>query len=402
MAYIEPEMGCTHMNGRITQPIETLRLSDRDKTKLLWALDEANKRDQGEEQRRLRVACTNNKEAVFSLKSEVPSAPQLNMLVRNLSRWGATLVHGRYIHPDSPCEILIHAENGTWHKQTGTVRHSRHIQGTIHEIGVEFDEPIDLSEFVRLTTEQETLYLQELAEDLPEAVDEEVMQLSSRVLIADDFASDRKLFGHWLAQAGLTVSTMVDGRSAKIQIQEQIYDLLVIDYRLGEDNGVEVIKELRQGQFTAPIIAISADDSEELKASAIEAGASRFLVKPFTEEELVNTAFELIGVDASADLSPIYSSYNDDMEMRPLLTEFTRGLATYIDELRDANSQNDFEALDRISHRLKGAGNGYGYPDITSNASDVLSALRMENPDLDNIKNVASELISTLNRVKLR
>ena len=390
------------MNGRITQPIETLRLSDRDKSKLLWALEEANKRDEGEEQRRLRVPCTNNKEALFALKSDVTDSTQLNMLVRNLSRWGAALVHGRYIHPDTKCEILIQAENGTWQKQTGIVRHSRHIQGTIHEIGVEFDEPLDLSEFVRLTTEQETIYLQELAEDMPEPADEPVMQLSSRVLIADDFASDRKLFGHWLAQAGLTVSTMVDGRGAKIQIQEQIYDLLIIDYRLGTDNGVELIKELRQGHFTAPIIAISADDSDELKASAIEVGATCFLVKPFTQEQLVNTAFELIGVDNTADLSPIYSSFNDDMEMRPLLTEFTRGLSAYIDELRDANAQNDFEALDRISHRLKGAGNGYGYPDITDIASEVLNSLRMDNPDLDNIKNATSELISTLNRVKLR
>ncbi|MGB0767501.1 MAG: response regulator [Phycisphaeraceae bacterium] len=387
----------------MNKPIETLRLTDRDKAKLLWAIEEANRRDDGENQRRLRVPCKDVKEAILDLKSTGTGSTKLNVLIRNLSRWGAALVHGRYVHPETKCELLMQAENGAWHKQVGVIRHSRHIQGMIHEIGVAFEEPIDLSEFARLTTQEEAQYLQELADDMPEPSedDEVIVQLSSRVLLTDDYASDRKLFGHWLSQAGFTVSTMVDGRGTRIQIQEQVYDLVIIDYRLDGENGVKLIHELRQGNFTAPIICISSDDSDDVEQAALDAGANRFLQKPFSEQQLLSTAYELTGVDNKAEQTPIYSTFKDKPEMRPLLTEFTRGLSAYVDELRDANAQGDIEALDYISHRLKGAGNGYGYPDITKCAAAVINAMNADAPELESIKNAAGELISTLNRIKL-
>ena len=390
------------MNSRINQPIETLRLSDRDKTKLLWAIEQANKRDAGENARRLRVPCRNNKEAVLTLKVDGGGETPLAMLVRNLSRWGAALVNGRYVHPETRCELTIQSTNGVWHKRLGIVRHSRHIQGMIHEIGVQFDDPIELDEFVVLTPAEETRYLSELADDSPEEESSEVIQLSSKVIIADDFASDRNLYGHWLSQAGLTITTISNATGVKEQVQKTLFDLLVTDCQLGEDNGLSMIKELRSKQFVAPIIAISADESSELEQQALDAGANAFLSKPFTQEQLVETVYKLVGIDASADLSPIYSSLKNDAEMRPLLTEFTRGLANYIDDLRDANSKNDYDTLDHLTQRLKGAGNGYGFPEITDHATQVLAALNEEMPDIDKIKLSTGELVAILNRIKLR
>lgn len=388
------------MKTRDNQPIETLRLNDRDKAKLLWAIEQANSRDDVQEQRRLRVACTNN-EAVLTLKNEAGSETQLSMLARNLSRWGAALVHGRYMHAGSRCELEIQANNGVWQKMLGTVRHIRHIQGTIHELGVAFDEPIDLSEFVSLTAEEETQYLRELADDLPEADENEAINLTNRVLVVDDFSCDRKLLSHWLNQAGLTVTTTSDIRSARVQVQEQAFDLLLIDHRLGNEFGTDLIKELRQGQFNAPIIAMSADESDEIKSDLLDAGATRFMKKPLDAEKLKQAAFELIRIDASSDMTPIFSTHKDDVEMRPLVTAFTRGLTKYVDELRDANAQNNYETIELISHHLKGAGDGYGFPAISEQAAALLQSLSNDAAEVEKIRDQASDLIAILNRVKL-
>jgi len=388
------------MTNQRNLPIQTLRLSEREKTKLLWAIDQANRRDDTQDQRRLRVSCTNN-EAVFTLKAEGTGQASFAMLARNLSRWGAALVHGRYLHPQSRCELMLQTNSGDWEQIPGIVRHARHIQGMVHELGIEFDVPIELGDFVRLTPEQETRYLQELADDGPDTDEADIVRLSNRVLVIDDFASDRKLYSHWLTRSGFTVTTTSDSRNACAQVQQQVFDLLVIDDKLDSGNGVELIKALRSNRVTAPIIAISSDESEGVEAQLLEAGADCFLKKPFTEAQLKEKAYEIAGVDTTADLSPILSAYKDDTEMRPLLTEFTRGLSEYVDELRDANAQSDFETIEYLSHRLKGAGSGYGFPAISDQAAELLHAMNAEAVGIDQIKQATSELIATLNRVKL-
>ena len=83
------------------------------------------------------------------------------------------------------------------------------------------------------------------------------------------------------------------------------------------------------------------------------------------------------------------------------MTEFTRSLAGYIDELRDANAQGDYDALESISQCLKGAGQGYGFPIISEQSADLLNTLNSETVQIDAIRKAATELISILNRVKL-
>lgn len=387
------------MKNQSDLPIHTLRLSERDKTKLLWAIEEANSQNYEEDQRQLRVACTNN-EAVLTLKPAGGGETRLSMLARNLSRWGAALVHGRYVHPDSRCELAVQDKSGTWHSVAGVVRHARHIQGTIHELGIMFDEPIDLSEFCRLSSAEETRYLRELVDDAPEPDDKEVVQFSNRVLVVDDFSCDRKLLGHWLNRAGLTATTVADARSARVQVQEHVFDLLLIDCRLDTESGVELIKELRGNQFIGPIIAMSADDSEGLSQEALDAGANRFLCKPLDEAALKTLAYELIGVDESTDTTPIFSNHNDDKDFKPLINEFARRLNEYIDDLRDANAQNNYETLAFISRQLKGAGNGYGFPSISEHAGELLRVLHSDGGELETIRQQTNDLIGILNRVK--
>lgn len=387
------------MKNQSDLPIQTLRLSDRDKTKLLWAIEHANQQDDAQSQRRLRVNCKNN-DAILTLKQEGGAETKLSMLARNLSRWGAALVHGRYIHPDARCELNIQNSSGQWCRMLGRVRHIRHIQGTIHELGVAFEEPIDLNEFVSLTPSEETRYLRELADDLPETDEAEVVKLAKRVLVVDDFGSDRKLLGHWLTQAGLTVTTASDAREALQLVKEEVFDLLVLDDQIGATHSKDLIQALRQTHFTGPIIAKSTDESDDMESVLIQAGADRFMKKPFTAEQFAEVAFDLIGLGSPDDTEPIFSTHKDDAEMRPLLTEFTHGLSKTIDELRHANAQSDHETLRVISHQLKGVSNGYGFPTVNEKVVDLLGFLSEDTSEIESIRKTTSALIAMLNRVK--
>lgn len=389
------------MNSQSDQPIQTLRLSDRDKAQLLKAIGDLSMRDADPDQRRLRVA-SDHSEAVLCLLGAAGSVTRFSVLVRNISRWGVGLVMGRYVYPQSRCEVHLRAKNGTLLTRVGGVRYCRHIRGLVHELGVHFEQPIDLSDFSMLSPNEETRHLQELADDMPAGQAERVTELAYRVLVVDDYASDRKLFSHWLSKAGMTVSSVGDSAGAREQIDETQFDLIIVDCRLDKENGADLIRALRSARFVAPILGVSADQDEAVEASMLGAGANRYLGKPFTAEQLVDSARELMGFRSDAQNTPIFSRFNDDQEMRPLLTEFTRGLGSNMDKLREANARQDYETLEQIAHALRGAGSGYGFDTITAHAEQLLFSLNDTAADIETIKQSANELLSILNRVKLR
>lgn len=402
---IDHPFGCQNgqsMDNTSSDIIETIRLSDRDKAKLLWAVAETSKQSVPESSRRLRVTSAST-HAVLTLIGEGGAKTRFSVLARDLSRWGATLLHGQYIYPETRCELELFGLDHTVHRRVGEVRHVRHIQGMIHNIGIRFEDSIDLSEFVTLSPDEETAHLQELADDMAGCDElDEVTQIVSRVLVVDDYSGDRKLFSYWLTRAGMEVSTANDSTSAKERVEEDDYDLLIIDGIIGDEFGADLISKLRRSQYVGPILAVSADESGEIEQKARACGANEFLSKPLTADRLVNQVHELLGMDQDKDLSPIYSSFNDDREMRPLLTAFTSKLAEQIASLQNANSKNDYDTIDEIARTLKGAGSGYGLETVTEHAQKVMSALEDSVADMSVIRQSVNELIGILNRVRLR
>lgn len=390
------------MNNRESDIIETIRLSDRDKAKLLWAVAETSKQTVEANNRRLRVGLANN-QATLTLIGEAGVKTHFSVLARDISRWGAAILHGQYVYPEARCELTLHGIDETTHLRAGEIRHVRHVQGMIHNIGIKFDQPIDLTEFTTLSPDEETKHLQELADDMAGSEDlSEVTQIVSRVLVVDDYAGDRKLYSYWLTRAGMEVSTANDVKSGKERIEEEDFDLLIVDGILGDEFGADLISKVRRSQYVGPIIAVSADETGELEEKARAAGADTFLSKPTTYDKIVEKAYELLGMDQDGDRSPIYSTFNDEQDMRPLLTAFTSKLSEQIASLQTANSKNDYEAIDEVARTLKGAGSGYGLETVTEHAQKVMNALEDSAADMSVIRQSVNELIAILNRVRLK
>ena len=385
-----------------SDPIETIRVSDRDKRSLVDAVDESSLRTVEEDRRALRVRY-NETSAVLTIFNESGNDSKLAVVPRNLSRRGMAFVHGRFVYPDSTCEVMIKALDGKWHVLAGVIRNCRHVSGIVHEVSVVFDEPIDLSMFSALSPEEEMLHLQELSDDEPDENAGVVNRLVGTVLIVDSFPTDRKLFCLWMARAGFEAVAAMDAESARDAVERHNFDLVLIDMRLPNESGASLIRSLRTSGFVSPILAVSADESEDLKEGALKAGANVFMTKPFTTSQLLDQSQTLVGVDLKneEDEKPIYSSVKDDDDMKLLLTEFIHGLSTYMGKLRDANTNNDYESIESLSQVLKGTGSGYGLEVITQHATEVLGALHEDAVDIEKIKHTVNDLVRILNRVKL-
>lgn len=179
----------------------------------------------------------------------------------------------------------------------------------IHALLVVFDDPINLDEFAMLTAEQETRHLQEIAQELPHIGAQEFAGLISRVLLIDDQVSDRKLISHWLNRSGMQVTAVAEAASAIAQLQRHDFDLMIVDIRLGSEDGAGLIREARVRRFVEPVLAISADESDATRNDALAAGANAFLSKPFSEQALTHTSKRLMGFDPESDDSPIFSTF---------------------------------------------------------------------------------------------
>ncbi len=110
-----------------------------------------------------------------------------------------------------------------------------------------------------------------------------------RILIADDRATNRLLLARMLQPIGFVIREVNNGRQALEAHREWQPDLILMDVRMPEMNGIEATKEVRKIDTNTPIIAISASVLGEEEAEMMSAGVTTFIRKPVREQELLDT-----------------------------------------------------------------------------------------------------------------
>ncbi len=110
--------------------------------------------------------------------------------------------------------------------------------------------------------------------------------MKGRVLVVDDEKNMRWVLVQALEAEGFEVHQAADGKQALSVVTEAEPDLMVLDHRMPEPDGMEVLRRLRAGGSTFPIIMLTAHGNVAQAVEAMKAGASEYLTKPFDLEEL--------------------------------------------------------------------------------------------------------------------
>jgi len=108
----------------------------------------------------------------------------------------------------------------------------------------------------------------------------------TRVLVVDDEPQLRRALDVNLVARGYEVETAANGRDALRQAAANPPDVVLLDLGLPHIDGIEVVQGLR-GWSTAPIVVLSARDTEHDKVAALDAGADDYVTKPFGINELL-------------------------------------------------------------------------------------------------------------------
>lgn len=110
--------------------------------------------------------------------------------------------------------------------------------------------------------------------------------MKRKVLIVDDDTSILMLIYDVLTESGLDVVTAQSGEMALQLIQNQQFDLILLDIMMKGLSGLEVCREIRD-RVNCPILFLSAKDSIKDIVRGLDLGADDYITKPFVVEELV-------------------------------------------------------------------------------------------------------------------
>ncbi|MFN2333333.1 MAG: response regulator transcription factor [Wenzhouxiangellaceae bacterium] len=107
------------------------------------------------------------------------------------------------------------------------------------------------------------------------------------ILLVEDHDDLATTIGDYLENSGFAMDYAADGSIALNLMEDNVYDIVILDLMLPKVDGLRVCRKLRDRGDATPILMLTARDQLEDKLEGFEVGADDYLVKPFEMEELL-------------------------------------------------------------------------------------------------------------------
>jgi signal transduction histidine kinase/DNA-binding response OmpR family regulator len=252
-----------------------------------------------------------------------------------------------------------------------------------------------------------------------------------RILLVEDNKVNQIVATRFLARLGQDVEIANDGAEAVSISREQAFDLILMDMQMPVMDGIEATKRIiaeRGPSADAPIIAMTANASDDDRRRCLEAGMQGFESKPVTLERLkkmiahtMSSAREIVPAAATttapqklelpelnlaeiplqampalgiegldeARHAELVDALGEEV-FQELVESFFDDATGLLDELNEALRRNDPEKIDRVLHTIKGAASNVGLNDLAVKAH----ALRSQRPEAADIELLGEEILA--------
>ncbi|HZW10814.1 MAG TPA: PilZ domain-containing protein [Phycisphaerales bacterium] len=316
------------------------------------------------------------------LTLEHPGGSLADVLVacRNLSRGGAGVLHGAYVHVGTRCTVHLPQDDGKVAAHSGTVVRCIHVSGRVHELGICFSRPIELAHFVELDPTQGASTF--------EKVDAGGLKGTVLAVIANDM--DERIISHYLSATQLGVKFARSLKDVESLMSVQC-SAIIID--LAVEDAPEALACLRRQGVDAPVIAIgdSADVMTKHQLQSMEASA--FLARPLQSDHLLSALADgLLAADANA-LTP------DPGLPAPVVESCVALVRSLADQLRGLLAENDAVRGFACCQQIRSAGLQLGLSELVGAAETAGSRVASTMSPRDALPEV-EELIHTCKRVR--
>ncbi|MFP4120044.1 two-component system response regulator RppA [Coleofasciculus sp.] len=126
-----------------------------------------------------------------------------------------------------------------------------------------------------------------------------------RILLVDDQVELTDPLSRVLKREGYEVDVAYEGQSGHQLAMQSDYDLLILDWMLPHQSGLELCQQLRSQGKTTPVLFLTAKDTLDDRVMGLDAGADDYLVKPFELRELLARVRALLRRSATETNAPV-------------------------------------------------------------------------------------------------
>jgi CheY-like chemotaxis protein len=365
-----------------TDYVDSLRMSAAEQKEILSRLSQHEQVTAKNRRNQERLHYTNPAGLIVQMRHPGGSASNFLVRARNLSATGIGFLHGSFVYSGTPCMLALRGVNGKIVGIEGTVARCQHVKGHVHDIGVCFNEPINLAQFISAKGEEVGEF----------CASTELPKLAGNVLIVEDSISDLDLIQFQLESMGVQFRAVANGLDALELVDSVAFDAIITGMWLPGMTGAELTAGLRKSGFKKPIIVLTADDKVETKAQIESSGCSDVLMKPYKLEAFIEAMIKHLPAAAGTGIVPLESQHWGNEKMRPVICKFLSRLVPQMSEIgRLLNTPGAQPLVQKFCMDLKGSAGGYGFPQISDGARDLLKEIAAAGP-----KERITELAETL------
>ena len=133
-----------------------------------------------------------------------------------------------------------------------------------------------------------------------------------KIVLIEDESSVVSFIKKGLQELDYEISVALDGSTGIKLVENNDFDMIILDIMLPDINGLEVCKEIRKKNKTVPILFLTALDSSENIVLGLESGGDDYLVKPFKFIELVARIKSLLRRSGHSNGTELHEVENDE------------------------------------------------------------------------------------------
>lgn len=130
-----------------------------------------------------------------------------------------------------------------------------------------------------------------------------------RILIIDDDMDMCQLLSRFLQRKGFDTATASNGNKGIAAFKEGQFDLVLCDFRLGDKEGVDVLKEIKQINHAVQVIIITGYSDIKMAVEVIRQGAFDYITKPLVPDEVLNIITKALNT-AAPEIAPVVNNSN--------------------------------------------------------------------------------------------
>jgi CheY-like chemotaxis protein len=196
--------------------------------------------------------------------------------------------------------------------------------------------------------------------------------LTGTVLLVEDNSVNRLIGAEMLKSFGVDVVEAEHGAQALEMLDQQRFDLVLMDIQMPVLDGIGATQILRSAGYSGPIVALTANVMASDLQRYREAGCNDVLAKPVERQRF----YDVIAAQLASGTAR--SRVVDDAferEMAALAADFRAGLPDQLDAIADALARGSWSELRSLAHVLKGTAGSFGFDRLTELSKQIEEAI---------------------------